>query len=193
MTIYEVVFNGEVATQPMLTVLHYDIMGSVDFQALADRIGVLMIPDFLDQLVPAAVYSGITIREDIPGSVGLTYNFTGGNLTGSNVTTDVWNIIAANVEKRTTSGNRPALGRVYQGGIPAVAVAATGNLEAAYATAVQDAWEALREIVFDSSGTANMQIKASNPTAPNTVPYNPVTSMVTSLRPAKQSRRNWGT
>ena len=191
MTVYEVVLNGRIDDQPMLTVLHYDITGSTDFQAFANAISLIQIADMEDLLVPSATYTGITIREDVPGSVGITYPYTGGATGGQNATTDYWGIIALNVRKLTTTGVRPARGRVYQGGIPAVAVNDDGFMAGTYLADVNTYWNNMVTISFDGTGTAAMVIKATNPSAPNTVAYNPVSSMSTSARPSKQSRRNW--
>ena len=191
MAFYEVVINGAVAGQPMLTVLHYEITGDDDFQELSDAIRDWFTTEMRGNLVPAASLSGITVREDIEGSVGVTYPFTGGALVGTNASTDVWSLVAANVRKLTTSGARPSQGRIYQGGIPSNACTTGGSFESAYANGLADAWEQLISVSFGDGGQADMVIKASNPSAPNTVPYNPVTGMQTSLRPAKQSRRNF--
>lgn len=193
MAVYEVVFRGQVTTEPMVSVLHYDIVGSTNFQALADRISVLMIPALRDLLSPSASYAGITTREDIPGGVGVAHNFTAGPVVGTNAQTDVWGLVAVNVRKQTAGGVRPAQGRIYQGGIPATAITAAGDIDVGYRLDLLAAWSLLRVIDFDTTGVASMVIKASNPTAPNTVPYNPVTAFSVLGRPTKQSRRNWST
>lgn len=193
MTIYEVVLEGAINSQPMLSVLHYDVTGSTDFQALSDAFAIQIVAELRDLIVPNARWDGIRVREDIPGGVGVFYPFTGGSIIGTTTVTDCWALIAANIRKNAPGGQRPAQGRIYQGGIPADKVTAGGNIEAAYALDLAAAWETMRSMTFAGSGQADMVIKASNPAAPNTVPYNPVASLTTLLRPATQGRRNYGT
>lgn len=192
MTVYEIVFEGLLDANPMLSVLHYDVTGSTTFQALANEIALIMIPDLQDLLVPSASYTGITVREDSPGSVGTFYGFTGGAVVGLNASIGFWGTTAVQVRKLTSSGSRPAQGRVFQGGMPAASVDGDGRVNLALRSALTTVWEQFRSITFDTSGLASMVIKASNPTAPNTVAHNPVTSISVSSKPAKQSRRNVG-
>jgi hypothetical protein len=192
MAVYEVTLEGELDANPMVTVLHYDISNSTNFGALAQEILLLMIADLVEFLVPSASYSGITVREDVPGGVGTFYAFTGGPAAGTNVDDRYWGIICAQVRKLTSSGLRPAQGRVFQGGIPASNVDTDGRVVIALRVALTTFWEEMRDITFDTTGHAEMVIKASNPTAPNTVAYNPVTAINVSSKPAKQSRRNAG-
>lgn len=191
MTMYEIVLNGKQDAEPMLTVLHYDLTGSTDLQEFSDAIKTQMVASLMPALVPSVTYTGITARLDTPGSVGVKYPFSTGQIVGTNAETNYYALAAVNVRKLSSTGSRPAQGRIYQGGIPVSAYNADGFILATYQTTLSDHWELMRIIEFDTSGEATMFIKASNPSAPNTVAYNPVTSFQTSARGSKQSRRNW--
>lgn len=193
MAYYEVVLEGQVTNEPMMTVLHYDITGSEAFQQLSDAIALLMQGSLDVLLVAAAQYNGIRVRPDSPGQVGIFYPFTGGPIVGNYADSDVFGMIACNVRKLTTSGSRPSQGRIFQGGVPAVIASPIGNLDASWRASLNAFWESMIDIDFAGTGQAQMVIKASNPTAPNTVPYNPVTGTNAISRPAKQSRRNYVT
>lgn len=191
MTVYEVVLDGQLDENPCLTVLHYDITGSGDLQAFTDAFRAELVTALQGLVVSSLVWSGLTIRVDTPGSVGQTYAFTGGDVVGSDATSDYWGLIAVIIRKLTSSGSRPAQGRIMQGGIPANRVDSSGAVAPTYRGALATAWEGFIELTFDTTGTAAMVIKASNPSAPNTVAYNPVTSMAVRPYPGKQSRRNY--
>jgi len=193
MAVYELVLEGAVNDQPCLNVLHYDVTGSTDLQALTDRIAVLMVAEWETLLVPGYLLPQVTWRLDEPGQIGVPYQFTGGPINGQDVDTEVWQTVALNVQKLTTTGSRPAKGRIFQGAVPSGAVDPLGRVDVAFRAAVKSFWDSMVTIAFDTVGIAQMVIKASNPTAPNTVPYNPVSSTLVSSKPAKQSRRNVGT
>lgn len=193
MTVYEVVLNGQQDAEPMLTVLHYDITGSTNFQALADAIDFELEAGLSALVVSSVQWQGITIRLDSPGAVGVTYTFTGGQVVGSHPESTYFANVAANVRKFTDGITRPTRGRIYQGGIPSNAVDGDGRLTASYATQLYTAWENLRVIEFDTTGEAVMQIKASNPTAPNTEAYNTVARIGCARELSTQRRRNYGT
>lgn len=192
MAYYEVVLNGLISDQPMLSVLHYEIVGVPDFQQFADAIALLMIPDLTDHVVPEASWDGITVREDVPGAVGVTFNFTGGPVAGTNVDNEFYGLIAVNMRKFAQNGSKPAQGRIFQGGIPASATTSGGNIGGPYLINLNAFWAQMISIDF-AGLTADMVIKATNPGAPNTVPYNPVDVIQGAGRPAKQSRRNFNT
>lgn len=193
MAIYEVVLQGTLDSEPMLHVLHYDITGSSDLQAFVDAIRTELSNDLMAALVPSVGYTGCVIRLDSPGSVGVLYQFTSGVIVGTNSNPNYFGNIAANVRKLTGGTTRPTQGRIYQSGIPALASNTDGYLPGTYQSDLNDGWENLRVIEFDGAGEGVMQIKASNPSAPNTSAYNVVASFSTRGRLSTQKRRNYNT
>jgi hypothetical protein len=191
MTVYEVVFNGSLGGNDMLTVTHYEIDGPLapDFQFMADAIRAHMVDHLQARLVPSAIYTGITVREDTPGAVGVPYVFSAGNLIGTDVDDEWYGQTCLVVQKKANSGSRPALGRIYQGGLAAGATTNGGFYQSNVLDDVTAFWEDVRVISGVGTGSAQMVIKASNPTAPNTVPYNLVDEMVGKSNPATQRRR----
>lgn len=191
---FEVVLNGSLNEQDMLSVLHYE--GSqpnpTQWQAIADYIRGLMVTDLQPVLVSECEYSGITVREDVLGAVGVEYVFTSGLLVGSSVNTDVANQMCVNVKKLTSSGSRPARGRVFQGGISTVSLTGTSTWDTALLGSLDNFWTAMITLADAAFPTLSMVIKASNPIAPNTVPYNPVTSIAVGGIPVTQRRRKQG-
>lgn len=189
--VYEVVLNGVLNAQQVLTVLHYDVDGGdpINFQAMADAIRVHLVDNLQAWLVPTMSYTGITIREDIPGTVGVTYAFTLGTLTGSDANVDSFNQLAMLVRKNCNSTVRPNRGRVFQGGLTSEGTDGNGLWQTDMRNAVNAFWSDMISISFAGPATAQMVVKASNPTAPNTVPYNPVTTVGTISNPTTQRRR----
>lgn len=190
---YEVVLTGTLDSQPMLHVLTYDITGSSDLQLFTDAIRTELSNDLMAALVPSVAYTGCTIRLDSPGSVGVFYSFTSGQIVGTNGSTQYFGNVAANVRKLTGGTTRPTQGRIYQSGIPGDAPNTDGFLPVLYQGNLNDGWENLRVIEFDSAGEGVMQVKASNPSAPNTSAYNVVASISTRGRLSTQKRRNYNT
>lgn len=193
MTIYECVLTGNLDAQPMLHVLHYDITGSTNLQEWVDAFQAELSAHVMDHLVNSAAYSGITIREDVPGAVGVFYPFTAGTIAGTATGTNYWANVAALVRKFSDNVVRPNQGRLFQSGIPPSATDNDGKLGGSYVVALRDAWSELITVPFDSTGNSQMVIKASNPSAPNTVPYNEVNSIGVAGRLSTQRRRNFGT
>lgn len=192
--VYEIVLNATLNSQQLLTVLHYDIDGGdpINFQALADAIRVHLVDNLQTWLVPTCTYTGITIREDIPGTVGVTYPFTLGNLVGSDANTDSFNQMAMLVRKNCNSTVRPNRGRVFQGGLTSEGTDGNGLWQTDVRNAVAAFWSDMITIAFAGPATAQLVVKASKPTAPNTVPYNPVTTVGTISNPTTQRRRRIG-
>lgn len=192
--VYEIVLNGNLNQQQLLTVLHYDIEGAspLNFQALADAIRVHIVTHLQAWLVPTAFYSSITVRRDIPGTVGVRYAFTLGNVVGSDANTDSFNQMAMLVRKQCNSTVRPNIGRVYQGGLTSEGTDGNGLWQLDVRTAVAAFWSAMLTIPFAGPSTAQMVIKASDPNKPNTVPYNTVTTINAQSNPVTQRRRRIG-
>lgn len=192
--VYEIVLNGNLNQQQLLTVLHYDIEGAspLNFQALADAIRVHIVTHLQAWLVPTAFYSSITVRRDIPGTVGVRYTFTLGNVVGSDANTDSFNQMAMLVRKQCNSTVRPNIGRVYQGGLTSEGTDGNGLWQLDVRTAVAAFWSAMLTIPFAGPSTAQMVIKASDPGKPNTVPYNTVTTINAQSNPVTQRRRRIG-
>lgn len=189
MTVYEVVLEGNLRGNDLLTVLHYDVTGVLDGALLAGVFAGNMQPDFLARLVPDVGYTGITIREDIAGGVGVFYPFTSAPLVGTNADDEYWSQASATIRKLTDSGSRPAQGRIFQGGLPAGSVDGQGLLQQNVADDLVAFWEAMREWSLSNGAVGVMVIKASNPAAANTVAYNPVSEMASRLIPSTQRRR----
>lgn len=194
MAIYEVVLEGRQGTDDMLTVLHYDITGVLppDWQAMANVIRVHLADHMAALCANYITWEGITVREDIPGSVGLFIPFELGTLTGSVANPDTITQVCMLVTKQTGTLTRPTQGRIFQGGISCDFAAAAGNWTVDAQEPVNDFWEDVRVIDFAGPSTATMVVKASNPSAPNTVPYNPVVSLTVSPNPVVQRRRKRG-
>lgn len=194
MTVYQVVLNGLQLNQKMLTVLYYDAAGEAgfDWSALADAIRIEMVLNLQDQLTAQTSYSGITYREDILGSVGVTVPFTSGDLVGTGAGEDNMTQGACIVRKLTGSQVRPSKGRVYQGGLSMGALNEFGLWPTSVQTALTDFWNEVVSFSFSGPVTFDMVLKASNPSAPNTQAYTNVTEMKAIGNPATQHRRRIG-
>lgn len=193
MAIYEVVLEGRFANQDMLTVLHYDVTGdeNPNWQAMADAIRFTLNDFLTPYLVVAATYLGITVREDVEGSVGLFVPFTLGTLTGGDSDDGTISQAAVLVRKLANTLTRPTQGRVYQGGISSQYLNSAGQWLPTATTPITNFWLDMISLDFGPGSLAQMVIKASNPTAPNTVPYNPVETVVTRSIPVVQRRRKF--
>ena len=177
MTVYEVVLEMDTPAGDMLNVVHYDITGTapLDFQDFCDVIAS-DFDTYLKSIITAACsFRGVTIRLDTPDSVGASFVPTGGSVAGTNASNTLAPQMAALVRKQSGNLTRPTQGYAYQGGISAGGFTSAGRWSTAVNTAVKNYWDALLEVNFAGSGNAEMQIKASNPSAPNTVAYNPAT------------------
>jgi hypothetical protein len=181
----------------MLNVLHYqdNASGAVDWAAVNAALRGHII-DHLQTLCGGEVtWNGITYREDIPGSIGITLDFAAGVVTGTNATGDQMRQAAMLVRKRTNTTTRPNQGWAFQGGVTVAALSAASRWEVAFTTAVQDFWEDIRLINTGVGDVLSMVIKARNPTAPNTVAYNSVASVtaVNVPRTVRSRREGIGT
>jgi hypothetical protein len=193
MTVYEVVLTGTQDAEPMLSVLHYNITGSADLQAFTDAVRTELSAGLAALVVPSVTWLGNTIRLDEVGSVGVFYPFTSGQLIGTNAAGTYASNVAALIRKFSDDVVRPTQGRVFQGGIPTSAMDSDGKLTSGYVGSLVSAWELMRVIEFDGTGEGVMQIKASNPTAPNTQPYSTVARIGGNVALSTQRRRNFGT
>lgn len=192
---YEVVLNGFGPNGDVLTVLHYEVVSGpdpADWQELSDEFRVA-IAQQLTALMPDTVgYTGITVREDIPGGVGADFQFTAGPVNGLSTDQDMVTSNALLVRKLTAGGVRPSKGRIYQGNLTADRVNGLGRWLALTVTEVETFWETMRVVVLPSGSDVQMVIKASKPLNPNTVPYNPVTQLQGVDNPVTQRRRRIG-
>jgi hypothetical protein len=193
MPIYEVVVDGIQDGQPHKNVLHYDLDGITDLQQWVDNWGVLWDTHIAPLVVPSLIIPSLTLRENIPGSVGITFSFTAGTLVGTNAETTYASLLAANVRKYADVSTKPNQGRVYQGGIPSSAFNADGYLLTTYQDSLGQGWANLLEVPVPPTGDGRMVILASNPTAPNTVAFNYVDRMSAKGAVSTQKRRNWNT
>jgi len=191
---YEIVLEGRQGIEDMLTVLHYELSGTApyDWQAMADLIRLDIVDNLQSVLVPNASYVGITVREDMPGSVGVFIPFTLGAIAGTVVDPDNITQVAALVRKTTGTLTRPNKGRVFQGGITARLANTVGSWEPALMTALEAFWNDMLTISFSGPSTATMVIKASDPTQPNTVEQNVVNFMSVAPLPSTLKRRKRG-
>lgn len=179
MTVYEVVLEGRQDGEDMLNVFHYDVPQGQppDWQAGADEIRA-HIANYLEDISnPNVTYEGITVRLDSPGSVGTTYNFTGGIVTGTDSNGDGLRQAAFLIQKRSEGGVRPVLGWFFVGGISVHGLTAAGNWETTITATMNNYADDIRILGSVAQTDTVMVIKARNPTAPNTQAYSPVDSM----------------
>ena len=195
MTVYEVVLNGVSPSGACLTVLHYDYgtQDEPDWTAVADLIRSDMNANLTAVLAPSCKYTGITVREDSPGEVGQTYDFTSGDLAGAAADNQYLAAAACVVRKIAANLQRPNKGRVYQGMISSEGTTSGGLWTTTVRDALDDFWEDMIVVAPVDEPVGTMVIKAGNPSAPNTVAYNTVGSVSAQANPATQRRRRQGT
>ena len=191
---YEIVLNGKIGEQDLLTVLHYVLVsGPVpNWDDVGTIIRGHLITYMTPHLVTAAVYRGIYVREDVPGGVGADYDFLGGPVVGAAPDDEYFTNISLQVNKNTSNGMKPTKGRVFQGGLSASATQNNGLWQANTRAGCVDFYEAIRILNVVGGAVLNMAVKARNPTAPNTVPYNLVNSIGSTSVPRPQRRRTIG-
>lgn len=191
MPYYEVVLEGRQGGKDMLTVFHYETIGGepMDWQAAADVIAGHVFDHLVPLCGPRVTWIGITYREDIPGGVGVFVPFGAGALTGSSVFGDQADVLTMLVRKLTGSTQRPTHGWWQQGGLSADHTTNDGEWDLGVRNGIVNYGNEMRSLEIAGSANLQMVIKASNPTAPNTVPYNQVSSITTSGVPRTQRSR----
>jgi hypothetical protein len=195
MAVYEVVLNGEGPMGDMLTVLHYEVTSGPDpanWQQFSNGFYANLVPDVVAVLPPTVKYTGITVREDTPGSVGIEYPFAAGDAVGTAASGELIPQAAVLVRKLTNGIVRPAYGRIYQGGIDIAYAQANGTWGTTLLGILETFWEAMREFGTIDGSDLRMVIKASNPSAPNTAAYTVVSSVDARPNPVTQRRRRIG-
>lgn len=192
MTVYEVTIIYDSPTGEQLNVCHWDFSSEevADFQLFADIFRTDWLTTLAPVIAPSISLESLSIREDVPGSVAFPVAFTAGPATGASSDNQYAAIPAVNVQKLPNNLTKPRLGRVYQGGITSEGFLSNGNWSATITTACNDFWSDQILVTMDVGKTATMVIKASDPTKPNTVPYNPVATIASKGKPTKQGRRS---
>lgn len=191
---WEIVIEGRQGSADMLNVLHYQSSGvePPDFAAAATVIKGHLGDHLTTYAVPAVTWVGITVREDIPGSVGTFIPFPTGTLVGTNADADAVAQVAVFVRKRSQGLIRPTLGWAFQGGITVHGTNASFNWDTAILDAVEAYWEDIRIMTIAGPTTLTMVIKARNPTAPNTQAYSPVNAVEAAVSPRVLKGRRIG-
>lgn len=194
MTVYECVLEYDSPSGEMLNVVHWDLTGTapLNFQDFVDNLRTEFVNSLAAVIAPSVSFVAVTIREDSPGAIGIRYTPTAGSAAGTSTDNQYGPQLAALVRKRCENGQRPALGFAYQGGITSEGLTSAGRWSATVNNAVFAFWDANIIIPFAGDGQAEMVVKASNPTAPNTVAYNSVTSINVGGIPVTQKRRKEG-
>lgn len=185
MAFWELVIEGRQGANDMLNVIHYESSGvePPDFAAAATVIRGHLADHLQGQASGRVTWEGITVREDIPGGVGVFIPFPGGILTGNNPDPDHADLLTVLVRKITGSLVKPTLGWAQQGGMTAGALEPDGTWNAGVRAAVEAFWEDIRILNITGPTTLQMVIKARNPSAPNTQPYTVVNAVEANLRP----------
>lgn len=194
MAVWEVVLNWVLDGTVAQNVLHYQDQSpaSIDWVSFADIIRADIATHIEDTLVPSIAFTGITVREDVVGSVGQTYEPAAGDIVGTSINDQYARVIAMLVRKNANSTQRPNRGRVYVAGITSEHLDGAGEWDAGSRAAHNAFWLDMLDITITTGGDFAMVIKASNPTAPNTVAYNAVDSVGAQRIPATQRRRRIG-
>lgn len=192
---YQVVIEGIQGTADMLNVVNYESSGAAlpDFADMADQIRFAIDSHITSFCGANTKWSGITVREDIPGSVGAFVPFGLGELTGTQATPSQVTQLSMLVRKTTNSLVRPTRGWAFQGGLVSDACGASGRWEAGVLAAVKLLWEDMISWTLAGGTTMQMEVKASNPTAPNTQPYTAVTGIIVNDIPSTLDGRKIGT
>ena len=174
MAFYEVVLNWISVAGEFKTVLHYetDAVHGTDMEAMVDLVAVAWSTNLQARTAPAQQFQSVTVREDSPGAVGVEYPVPLGPLPGTNGDNDFGGQLAVMVRKRNISGNRPAQGRMYIPGITAGGLTENSTWQNDVVAACEAFAEDIRDFQAPLAGPLwVMQIKASDPSKPNTVPY----------------------
>lgn len=192
---YEVVLMGRADSGDILNVLHYDIslQDATVLQEMTDFIAAAFITHCQDRFVPDFQLRRVRFRPDSPGAVGVEYTPTAGPINGTATGGEYAGQLAALIRKHNDDGDRPAIGRAYVGGLATGQLTGEGLWEQNLINSLIDFWEAIRDINLVVSGeTAQMLIKASNPTAPNTSAYVDVDRITGGVNPVTQKSRKRG-
>ena len=192
MTVYEVALHFRGGGDDFYNVVHYDITGDepLDLQDLTDEIALSFSTNLISVIAPAVGFEDVTYRLDIDGSIGNTIAPTGGSVSGAAASNQWAGQLAGLVQKRTGGFIRPNLGRAFVVGITSEGLSNLGEWTSAVTTAMEAFWDDIILVPFAGNGQAEMLLKASNPGAPNTNPYNSVTECVAlSVPSALQSRK----
>ena len=194
MAVYEGVLRWGFNNNRFNTVLHYDDGGAgpPDFQEWTDDIRTKFANAGMPGLVNDLNFISVIWREDIPGGVGVNYVPTDGVLAGSAGASETAGQLALIIRKLGTGLVRPSQGRIYVPGVATSALLASGLWDGATSNALETMFEDILTIVDGSGVVGSMVIKASNPTAPNTVAYNPVSGLQAIGNPGTQRRRRLG-
>lgn len=194
MTVYEGVINWEFNNNVFNTVLHYDNgqQAEPDFLGLTDYIRGEFDTAGMPDLVNDISFASMRWREDVPGGVGTVFVPTSGALAGSAGASETAGQLALIIRKLGTGLVRPAKGRIYVPGVATSGLGSNGLWAGATSNALESMFEAILEINDGGGITLDMVIKASDPTKPNTVPYNPVAGLQALGNPGTQRRRRLG-
>lgn len=194
MTTWEVVLNWVMDGTVAQNVLHYQDESpvTIDWEAFATVIRDDIVTHAQTYLVPSITFTGITVREDVLGSVGQTYAPAAGDLAGTSTDDTYARVLAMLVRKLANSTQRPNAGRIYQAGISSKHLTAAGEWSQNSREAFRDLYSDMVTVSIVTGGDFAMVIKASNPAAPNTVDYNPVNVCRAQTIPATQRRRRIG-
>lgn len=193
---WEVVINGKQGTNDMLNVFHYQSSGvePPDWDAAATVIRGHLSDHIAPICGSRVTWEGITVREDIAGSVGTFYPFSAGTLTGTQATPDQIDAACMQVRKLTGSLVKPTSGWFMQGGITVQGVGNDNQWGSTVTTAVDDYATDIRILNIAGPSTLTMVIKARNPLAPNTQAYTPVNDfqVVTGVKVQRSRLQGYG-
>jgi hypothetical protein len=173
---WELVIEGRQGTKDNLNVLHYQDFGGgpPDWTFAANAIRGHLSDHIITFCGSLVTWVGITVREDVPGSVGVLVPFTAGVLTGTNATPSQMMSASLLVRKIGSGLVRPVRGWAFQSGLVVDGLDAASRWEAPVIAATLDYWEDIRLMADGLTTDLRMVIKARNPSAPNTQAYTPV-------------------
>lgn len=187
---WELVIEGRQGAQDMLSVIHYqdNSAGAVNWNDAATVIRGHLTDDLISSCGNRTTWEGITVREDIPGGVGISYPFSAGVLSGTYPAADHADVLTMLIRKKTVSLVRPTAGWAQQGGFSAAGLEPTGVWATSFTGAGEAFWESIRVLNLIDDVVLQMVIKARNPTAPNTQAYTAVSSV--SAEPVPRTQRS---
>lgn len=193
MTIYQVAVRQSHSPDDYFNVFYYDITGDtpLDLQDFVDEFAGIWSTELASIVAPNVVFEDITLRLDVDGSIGQTITPTGGAIAGTAADNQFVGQLAVLVQKKTGGFVRPNLGRAFLPGISTEGTNGASEWTTTVITAAEAYMDSIIIVPFAGNGQAEMLLKASNPTAPNTNAYNSVTECVALRTPsALQSRKN---